>query len=67
MNTMKEITLKLSVDEANNILQALGSLPYIQVHQLIQKIQIQAGTQLQDAVNGNGAREKKKEAEKVVA
>jgi len=43
---METITLKLSVDETNAILQSLGNMPYIQVHQLIQKIQQQAGPQL---------------------
>ena len=43
---MKEINLKLTVDEANVMLQALGNLPYLQVHQLIEKIQSQAGQQL---------------------
>ncbi|MCH8332276.1 MAG: hypothetical protein IH946_13050 [Bacteroidetes bacterium] len=67
---MTEITLKLSVEETNNILQALGSLPYIQVNQLIQKVQVQAGNQLQELQNGNDngtGNDKKKEKEKVVA
>jgi len=45
---METITLKLSVDEANAILQSLGNMPYVQVHQLIKKIQQQAGLQLQE-------------------
>ena len=67
---MKEITLKLTIEETNNILQSLGNLPFIQVNQLIQKIQQQAGQQLQEvppsSPNGNG-KAKKKELEKALA
>ena len=45
---METINLKLSVEETNKILQSLGSLPFLQVHQLIHKIQFQAGEQLND-------------------
>lgn len=48
---MKEVNLKLTIEEANVILNALGNLPFVQVNQLIAKIQSQAGQQL----NGNGA------------
>ncbi|MEO9805883.1 MAG: hypothetical protein ABJF04_21675 [Reichenbachiella sp.] len=48
---MKEVSLKLSIDEANAVLNALGNLPFVQVNQLISKIQLQAGQQL----NGNGS------------
>ena len=43
----KEITLTLSVAEANGVLQALGQMPYAQVAGLIQKIQQQAAPQVQ--------------------
>lgn len=45
---MKEITLTLTVDETNQILEGLGNLPFKEVFQLIGKIQQQAGAQLQD-------------------
>lgn len=47
---MKEINLKLTVDETNQILDALGNLPFKSVFGLIQKIQNQAAGQL----NQNG-------------
>ena len=46
---MKEIELKLSVEEANLILEALGNLPFSRVYGLIGNIQRQAQAQL-----GNG-------------
>ena len=42
----KEIELKLTVAEANGVLQALGQMPFAQVAALIQKIQQQAQPQL---------------------
>jgi hypothetical protein len=56
---MKEINLGLKIDEINLVLSALGNLPFIQVHELINKIQSQASLQLMPATNGEG---KKKEA-----
>ena len=53
---MKEINLKLTVDEANAVLNALGNLPFVKVNQLISKIQLQAGQQL----NGTLKEEEKK-------
>lgn len=49
---MKELNLKLTLDEANTILQALGSMPYAQVYGLISKINEQAEGQLQASQNG---------------
>jgi len=46
---MKEFNLQISIDEANLILEALGSLPFVQVYALIGKIQAQAGEQIQAA------------------
>ena len=43
---MKEITLTLTVDEANQILDSLGKEPFNKVFQLINKIQQQASPQL---------------------
>lgn len=48
---METINLSITVDEANAILAALGQQPYIQVADLIHKIQTQASTQL----NGTSA------------
>ena len=47
---MKEVTWKLTIDEANVILNALGDRPFIEVQELIQKIQTQ--TQAQNQLNG---------------
>ncbi|CAL1517155.1 hypothetical protein [Chitinophaga sp. MM2321] len=46
---MNDINLKLSVEEINLVLNALGNLPYIQVHNVINKIQVQGKTQLQES------------------
>ncbi|MCB9304643.1 MAG: hypothetical protein H6566_28750 [Lewinellaceae bacterium] len=43
---MQEITLKLSIEEANLILEALGNLPFKRVYPLIGKIQQQASVQV---------------------
>jgi hypothetical protein len=45
----ENLYLHLTLDETNLLLEALGQLPYIQVHQLIAKIQEQASEQLQEA------------------
>lgn len=45
----KEIELKLTVAEANGVLQALSQMPFAQVASLIQKIQQQAAPQVQTA------------------
>lgn len=49
---MKEINLLLKVEEVNLVLSALGNLPFIQVHELIGKIQTQATPQLAAGLNG---------------
>jgi len=56
---MKEIQLMLSVDDVNKVLNALGNLPYVQVFELIARIQTQADHQL----NGKAVKEKKVLAE----
>ena len=43
---MQEIKLVLTLDEINQILSALGSQPYKDVFQLVNKIQQQAQAQL---------------------
>ena len=47
---MQEISLKVTIDEANLILEGLGNLPFARVYALIAKLQEQAGQQC----NGNG-------------
>ena len=44
---MQEIKLVLTLDEINQILSALGSQPYNDVFQLVNKIQQQAQAQLE--------------------
>ena len=41
-----EIQLRLTTDEANILLEALGALPFVKVYTLIGKIQSQASAQL---------------------
>ena len=43
---MEEIKLQLTVDETNQILDALGQMPYARVFHLVNKIQQQAQMQL---------------------
>lgn len=40
------IKLEVNIEEINLIFMALGNLPYIQVHELIHKLQSQTGPQL---------------------
>ena len=42
------IELKLELTEVNGILMALGQMPYVQVKDLIAKIQVQAQGQLKE-------------------
>ena len=42
----QSIELKLTIDETNQILEALGQMPFIHVHQLVANIQQQAQLQL---------------------
>lgn len=46
LNNIQEIQLKLTVDETNLVLNALGNMPFTQVYQLVNKIQQQASEQL---------------------
>lgn len=45
---MKQINLDLTVDEINLILEGLGNLPFIKVHELIAKLHEQASVQVTD-------------------
>ena len=47
-DTNKPLQLTLTVTDINQILEALGQLPYARVYQLIGRIQQQAGAQLSD-------------------
>jgi hypothetical protein len=53
------ITLELEVEQVNQILEALGALPFARVYQLISSIQQQAQAQL-----GEPASEPAKESER---
>ena len=43
---MKEIELKLSIDDVNLVLEALGQLLFVRVVELVSSIQTQAQTQI---------------------
>lgn len=43
---MKELNLKLGINDVNMILEALGTQPYLRVYELIEQIQVQAKEQL---------------------
>ena len=45
---MKDISLTLTIEETNLVLEALGNLPFTRVFALIGKIQEQARQQLSD-------------------
>ena len=47
MNSVQQLTLNLTIDEINVILDALGQRPYAEVFQLVEKIQAQSQAQLQ--------------------
>ena len=49
---MQEIKLTLSLAEVNQVLEALGQMPYIQVYELINNIQQQAHPQLNEQALG---------------
>ena len=52
---MKELNLKLSVDDVNTILKALGQMPFQQVYQVIETINQQANQQLGAQQNGQAS------------
>lgn len=43
---MSEIELKVTIDEANIILEGLGQMPFARVYGLVSKLQEQAALQL---------------------
>jgi hypothetical protein len=51
--TPQVLQLQLSLVDVNTILEALGQLPFVRVHELIQKIHVQAQQQLNAAPPGN--------------
>lgn len=63
LQTEKTLSIELTLEEINKIMTALGNLPYVQVYQIISKIQMQAGNQmtpeLQPGHQGNGEDNKK--------
>ena len=50
---MKNLTLRVSLDEANLIMKALGEMPFKDVYELIGKLNSQANNQLKQ--DGNKA------------
>lgn len=46
MQTPEQLKVKLSLEEANLILSALGNLPYMQVYSLIHNLQNQVAPQI---------------------
>ena len=44
---MSDLGFKVTVDEANLILEGLGHLPFARVYALVEKLQLQAKEQLQ--------------------
>ncbi len=46
MENTQNIKLLLTLEEVNTLLTALGNLPYVQVFELVQKIQQQAAQQV---------------------
>lgn len=50
---MKELNLRLTIDETNLVLEGLGNLPFARVYSLVAKIQGQASRQLNgEELNG---------------
>ena len=52
---MKEINLKVTVDEVNLLLEGLGNLPFVKVYALIGKIQEQSSQQINPENQSNEA------------
>lgn len=44
---MEQISVNLTLEEVNTILESLGRLPYTEVFQLIHKVKVQAEAQVQ--------------------
>jgi hypothetical protein len=43
---MEKITIKLTIEEINKIMTALGQMPYVQVYELVASIQQQVTEQV---------------------
>jgi hypothetical protein len=64
---MKELNVRLNIDQLNLVLEALGQQSYIRVYDLIDHIQNQVKGQLNNATgNGHSAAETIKQAEAVL-
>ncbi len=50
---MNAVTLELSIEETNLVLEALGAMPFVRVYALVGKIQQQAQSQLQEGVRAD--------------
>lgn len=61
-----QLHLSITVEEANMIVGALGNLPYVQVHQLIHRMQSQLGPQLLEIERKNNPQENGKEKTGVI-
>jgi len=48
----QEVTLQLTLEEINTLLESLGQMPYIKVYTLISKIQEQASQQISANADG---------------
>lgn len=44
---MEQISINLTIEEVNKVLESLGQCPYVEVFQLINKIKAQAEAQIQ--------------------
>jgi len=54
---MKEITWTLTVEEANLVLEGVGTLPFARVYELVAKLQLQASEQVRAAAAAPAAAE----------
>ena len=61
---MKELNLKLGINEVNLILESLGTQPYLRVYELIETIQIQAKEQMNGSAPKLGKTAEPAQAEK---
>lgn len=64
---MEQISINLTIEEVNEILESLGQRPYVEVFELINKIQGQAQAQLQaQKMREQGLNQQLNEAEIIV-
>lgn len=47
MKIVEQISINLTIEEVNKILESLGQCPYVEIFQLINKIKSQAEAQIQ--------------------